>query len=156
MKNSDLIRRFEQFQKAISRLKESFLLDDDLPLWEHLPKTKKPVLSGVTTKDYWRHLLQDSAIQRFEFTFEMVWKCLRLWLKGKDIMANNPRDAIKEALAQGLIEDGDGWTEMQENRNITTHTYDESDAGKVFSFIKEKGIILFEALEKTLKDSLHG
>jgi len=156
MKNSDLFLRFGQYQKALQRLKESFLLDESLPLWEHLPKSESKLPIDVTKPDYWTHLIQDSAIQRFEFTFEMAWKCLRLWLKGKDVVANNPHDAIKEALAQGWIEDGDGWTEMQENRNITTHTYDESDAGKVFVFIKEKGITLFSDLENKLRDSLHG
>jgi len=37
-------------------------------------------------------ITRDAAIQRFEFTYELVWKTLKRILKVKGVIVNNPRD----------------------------------------------------------------
>ena len=49
-------------------------------------------------------------------------------------------------LKAGLIEDGNGWSELQKMRNLTTHTYDEDLAIEVYEHVKHYGIALFKAL----------
>ena len=34
-------------------------------------------------------LVRDAAIQRFEFTFELAWKTMKLWLAGQGLQAEN-------------------------------------------------------------------
>jgi nucleotidyltransferase substrate binding protein (TIGR01987 family) len=89
---------------------------------------------------------RDGVIQRFEFTYEQAWKTLRIWLSYKDIDVRNAKDALKEALTQGLIEDGNLWSRLHESRNLTSHTYDEKSAARIFEFIEKEGCQAFDAL----------
>ena len=83
-------------------------------------------------------IVVDGTIQRFEFTFELAWKLQRAILFLKGIQANTPRDAIKESFRIDLIQDGDGWIAMLEDRNITSHVYDEATALRIYGVIKNK------------------
>lgn len=94
--------------------------------------------------------MRDSVIQRFEFCWELAWKTLRLWLEYLGIEAANPRDAFREALQNGLIQDGNAWSELQRMRNLTSHTYDEKLAEQVYRFICGSGLSLFEQLAATV------
>ncbi|WP_334118421.1 HI0074 family nucleotidyltransferase substrate-binding subunit [Limnobacter sp.] len=64
--------------------------------------------------------IRDSVIQRFEFCWELAWKVLKLRLEQLGIAASNPRDVFKEALAAGLIHDGNRWSEAQRMRNLSS------------------------------------
>jgi nucleotidyltransferase substrate binding protein (TIGR01987 family) len=101
-------------------------------------------------KEATSELARDGVIQRFEFTYEQAWKTVKLWLAAKDIDARNAKDALRAALEQGLIEDGNLWTRIHENRNLMSHTYDEATAARVFAFIRDEGV----AAMRTLHDKL--
>ena len=77
----------------------------------------------------------DGAIQRFEFTFELAWKLLCARLQYNGIEADTPRAAVKEAYKAGMIVDGDGWIDMLEDRNRTSHIYDEKTAKVIYKKI---------------------
>jgi nucleotidyltransferase substrate binding protein (TIGR01987 family) len=96
-------------------------------------------------------LVRDAAIQRFEFTFELAWKTMKLWLAGQGLEASTPAQVLAEALQAGLIQDGNGWSRMQENRNNTSHTYNLAIAETVDAFLRSKGLALFRELEANLK-----
>lgn len=71
-------------------------------------------------------MVRDSAIQRFEFSFELTWKTLQLYLEHQGLEAGSPRQTLKSAFAQGIIpneDEADVWLNMLEDRNLTTHTY---------------------------------
>ena len=42
-------------------------------------------------------IVRDAAIQRFEFTFELVWKTLQLYLEHEGFEAAGPRAVLKRA-----------------------------------------------------------
>ena len=50
-------------------------------------------------------LEEDGVIQRFEFTFELFWKALKIFLQEKGILARTPRDVFKEAFGQGVTKE---------------------------------------------------
>jgi nucleotidyltransferase substrate binding protein (TIGR01987 family) len=75
-------------------------------------------------------------IQFYERAFELAWKVIKDFLEEQGFTVNSPREAIKQAFQSGIIEDGQGWIEALEDRNLTTHTYDESTAEKVVSTIR--------------------
>lgn len=79
----------------------------------------------------------DGAIQRFEFTFELAWKLMKAVLAQNGIEASSPRKAIKESFRAKLIQEGEAWIDMLEDRNKTTHIYDESEAKTIYTKIKE-------------------
>lgn len=74
-------------------------------------------------------------VQAFEFTFELAWKTLKDYLDFQGIIVRSPREAIKEAFAAGLIEDGHLWVNMLDKRNELTHTYNDVQAKKAIDII---------------------
>lgn len=48
----------------------------------------------------------------------------------------SPRDAMREAFAFGLIDNGDQWIDMMIDRNKTSHLYDESESRLIYDRIK--------------------
>jgi len=117
---------YQDFSNTLSRLKEA--LNDDL---------------GKGS------IVIDGTIQRFEFTFELAWKLQRVILNYRGIEANTPRDVIKEAYRAYLIGDGDGWISMLDDRNMTTHIYNESKALEIYKKIKDNHLkLLLELAEK--------
>lgn len=108
------------------------------------------LLAGVSADERLRKALRDSVIQRFEFCYELAWKTLKIWLDSKGIDARNPKDVLKEAVTQGILGDVTLWTEAHENRNLTSHTYDETQAETVADFVASKGFALFLSLRTEL------
>jgi nucleotidyltransferase substrate binding protein (TIGR01987 family) len=95
--------------------------------------------------------IRDSVIQRFEFCWELSWKVLRLRLAILGVEVLSPRDAFQEALAKGLIQDGNAWSKAQKMRNLTSHTYDEALAATVYRFVCDEGQTLFAQLATTVR-----
>ena len=123
MDGERLFERIREYQKALTLLSEAVALKDD-------------------------PIVRDALIKRFEFTYELAWKAVRLWLEYRNIDVHYAKDAFREALQQGWIEDGNGWTQLQKMRNLTSHTYDEATAREVADFVRNKGIVLLKALDE--------
>jgi len=84
-------------------------------------------------------IYQLALIQAFEFTYELSWKTLKDYLKYSGIKeVNLPREVFKQAFANALIQDGQVWIEMLEDRNLMAHTYDEKRAEKAIFNITKK------------------
>jgi nucleotidyltransferase substrate binding protein (TIGR01987 family) len=97
--------------------------------------------------------IRDSAIQRFEFTFELGWKVLKRYLSVKGIEARSPRDALRGAFEQGLIDDDPAWLAMIELRNLTSHTYDERIAERIFAQLPGM-LSRFQSLLRSLQSAI--
>ncbi len=83
-------------------------------------------------------LVRDATIQRSEFTFEVVWKTLKLYLERQGYECGGPRPTLKKAFAENLIstpEEADIWLRMIGDRNLTSHAYDEALANRIYQHI---------------------
>lgn len=71
-------------------------------------------------------LEMEGLVQRFEYTFEMAWKCLKDYLEASGVVITpvTPRQVLKDAFAAKLVEDGQMWIDMLAQRNLLSHTYD--------------------------------
>jgi len=71
-----------------------------------------------------------SLIKIFELTFELAWQVMKDFLIYKAIAKQiiGSRDAVRCALQEGLIENGQMWLDMINDRNYAAHAYDESKA----------------------------
>ena len=78
---------------------------------------------------------KEGLIQRFEVSFELSWKLLKDYLEAEGFIVNSPRSAIKQAVENNIITDGELWMDMLYSRNLTTHTYDEGMFNKTFDTI---------------------
>ncbi|MEA2113168.1 MAG: HI0074 family nucleotidyltransferase substrate-binding subunit [Patescibacteria group bacterium] len=78
-------------------------------------------------------IVRDSAIQRFEFSFELCWKTLKAFLEEyHNVRCVSPRKCFREAFNQGIINYSDFWIEMTKLRNETVHTYNEKIAEEIY------------------------
>ncbi len=132
---SDTIRwkqRFENFERAIRLLREAF--------------AKHP--------SHMSDLEKEGAIQRVEYTFELAWKTLKDYLiyGGVAFDQITPRTVIKHAFAAKIIQDGQTWINMLEQRNLMSHTYDRQTFEVVFTAISEQYLMALEQVYTWLKN----
>ena len=90
-------------------------------------------------------------IQFFEMTFELAWKMMRDYLNEQGFSVNSPKEAIKQAFQSNLIADGHGWIDALNDRNLTTHTYQEETAVKVEQKIRNDYFPLLQNLYDQFK-----
>jgi nucleotidyltransferase substrate binding protein (TIGR01987 family) len=88
----------------------------------------------------------DGTIQRFEFTFEQAWKTVQKFLRFEGVDCNSPRNCIKEAFYIGLVSDGELWLDMLDDRNMTSHIYDETQAKNIYNRIKTQYTVMLDNL----------
>jgi nucleotidyltransferase substrate binding protein (TIGR01987 family) len=101
------------FAKAIARLQEALALPKD-------------------------DIVRDSAIQRFEISFELCWKLLKAFLEEEhNVSCTSPRMCFRAAFKHGVIADDPFWIDLTALRNYTVHTYNEELAGYVYSRLAE-------------------
>ena len=102
-------QRFDNFSKALQLLRA--------PLEE----------KGI---DEFDDLQKEGLIQRFEYTFELLWKTMKDYLQYQsvDIEIVSPKKVFRTAASSNLLEsmdvDGEILLDMLEKRNLMSHTYD--------------------------------
>ncbi len=79
----------------------------------------------------------DATIQRFEFSIELFWKLLQKILVSKGEELVYPRDVLRAAYKGKLINDEQAWLAMANDRNLTSHTYNEELADTIYHNIKK-------------------
>ncbi|NPA10776.1 MAG: hypothetical protein GXO62_00860 [Epsilonproteobacteria bacterium] len=95
---------------------------------------------------------REIAIKRFEYTYETAWRVLKRYLDYLGIAAKSPRAVFKESYAADLIDDEETWLLMIEDRNYTSHVYDDfmiKEIEKRLNRYKDA----FKTLYTTLKDN---
>jgi len=108
-------------------------------------------LEDALRRDQSDDIVVDAVIQRFEFTYELSWKLIMAYMSYNGIAdIKTPGQAFKEAFAAGLLDEGDVWLEMLNDRNLTSHTYDESTARRVCEKVKNKYYIALSKLKETI------
>lgn len=83
-------------------------------------------------------ILRDATIQRFEFTLELMWKLFRKVHLLRNVTVRRPFESILEAGAAGWLQHREMWEQMLQDRNLTSHTYEEKDAEAVYQRIREQ------------------
>jgi len=93
--------------------------------------------SAINSKPIPNRIHIDATIQRFEFSIELFWLLLREIIRDKGVdNVSFPKDVLISAFSHKLIEDEKLWLSMLDDRNKTSHTYDEKLADAIFSRIK--------------------
>ena len=61
---------------------------------------------GEVLNEEYSLIVRDAAIQRFEYTYETVWKTIKVYLREDEgIVANPPKSVFREALTTRLLSD---------------------------------------------------
>lgn len=74
---------------------------------------------------------RDASIQRFEFCVELSWKSAK---KAMGTSTAAPKQVIREMAQSGLIEDVEFWLKSIDQRNLSSHTYNQKLAEEVYAF----------------------
>jgi nucleotidyltransferase substrate binding protein (TIGR01987 family) len=85
-----------------------------------------------------REIYRDSTIKRFEYCYDLLWKCLKDTLEyDHGIIVTSPRTVFYEIERLELVTKAelDRLLDMIDDRNLTSHTYNEKAAGEVFMAI---------------------
>lgn len=97
-------------------------------------------------------IVRDALIQRFEFTYELGWKCMFRWLRAQgENVKEIGRQVIQAAYRADLITDADLWERIKDYRDETSHTYNKEKAIEVAAFVRAEAVSAFDALLAKLK-----
>lgn len=85
-------------------------------------------------------IVRDSAIQRFEYTYELAIKMLKRSLEQNEASAAIIdelafKDLIRVGAEKGYIHNPQAWFDYRESRNITSHAYDEKKAESIYTIL---------------------
>lgn len=123
-------QRFQNFEKAYFSLKES------IDAFNAEPQNL---------------FIRDSLIQRYEYTIELAWKTLKDYLENEGFIdISSPKKVIRQALQGEYITDP-LWLQALDDRNKTSHAYDEDMAQEVTAEIIDKYFFLLRDLYFVLK-----
>jgi len=79
---------------------------------------------------------KQGLIQCFEYTYELSWNLLKDYLDAEGIQTiTGPRSAITESFKYGIIQNGELWMLMLQDRNRTSHTYNEETTDEIIEHI---------------------
>lgn len=96
-------------------------------------------------------IVRDAAIQRFEYTFEAVWKAAQLFLREKEgLDQGSPKGVVRACLQAGVLTDEQARLalELVDDRNLTVHTYNEELARRIFSHLNNYAGLMTDWLEE--------
>jgi nucleotidyltransferase substrate binding protein (TIGR01987 family) len=124
-------QRFDNLQLAYARLRQAVAANADRPDDD---------------------LIQMALVKAFEMTFELAWKTMKDYLKFNGIDAKLPREVNKQAFANDIIDDGQLWIDILENRNVMAHVYDEARAHETVRRICQSYMSALEQLHVFLME----
>jgi len=85
-------------------------------------------------------VIRDAAIQRFEYTFEAIWKAAQaVLLERFGIALASPKPVIRACYENGLLNEEETRLAltMVDHRNLTAHTYNEALALEIFTALSD-------------------
>ncbi len=94
---------------------------------------------------------KDGVIQRFEFTFELLWKALKIFLEDSGIETKTPKESLKQAFRIGWLREDTVFLDMLKDRNMTSHIYDKETSEEIFERIKATYLLAMEGVLERLK-----
>lgn len=103
-------------------------LEQALKMWENALNT---TFSDIS---------RDASIQRYEFSFELLWKVVKKYLKEiEGFECNSPKSCFREIRMTLELNESDIETciNMTEDRNLSVHTYSEEMANNLYAKLPE-------------------
>jgi nucleotidyltransferase substrate binding protein (TIGR01987 family) len=101
-------------------------------------------------------VVRDAAIQRFEYTFEAVWKAGQEFLRTQEgIDVGSPKSVMRGLFQTGYLNEKqtDLGLKMVDDRNLTSHTYNEGLSQHIFEELPKYATLMQSCLS-VIKKSL--
>ena len=94
-------------------------------------------------------------IQFYEVCFELSWKIMKDYLESEGYIVKSPKESIKQAFQIEIIDNGELWLSALQDRNLTSHTYDETTTNEIVVNIKSKYFIEIKKLYQFFKKEIN-
>lgn len=128
------IQRFNNYRKALEKFNQAVDIISNKLEW------------GEEIDD----LLEEGLIQRFEYTHELAWKVMKDYAQYQGYTnIQGSRDAFRKAFEMGIIEN-EAWMESINDRNLTSHNYDDETVSEILKAIIDTYALLFNDFEKKM------
>jgi nucleotidyltransferase substrate binding protein (TIGR01987 family) len=128
------IQRFNNYRKALEKFNQAVDIISNKMEW------------GEEIDD----LLEEGLIQRFEYTHELAWKVMKDYAQYQGYTnIQGSRDAFRKAFEMGIIEN-EAWMESINDRNLTSHNYDDETVTEILKAIIDTYALLFNDFEKKM------
>lgn len=128
------IQRFNNYRKALVKFNQAVDIISNKMEW------------GEEIDD----LLEEGLIQRFEYTHELAWKVMKDYAQYQGYTnIQGSRDAFRKAFEMGIIEN-EAWMESINDRNLTSHNYDDETVTEILKAIIDTYALLFNDFEKKM------
>jgi nucleotidyltransferase substrate binding protein (TIGR01987 family) len=128
------IQRFNNYRRALEKFNQAVDIISNKLEW------------GEEIDD----LLEEGLIQRFEYTHELAWKVMKDYAQYQGYTNNQgSRDAFRKAFEMGIIEN-EAWMESINDRNLTSHNYDDETVAEILKAIIDTYALLFNDFEKKM------
>ena len=96
-------------------------------------------------------IVRDATIQRFEYTFEALWKFLKEYLKEREgVICSSPKSCFRELFLLEMIteEETVKFLEITDDRNMTFHTYKEEVSKILYEKMSNHYILMEKLMDK--------
>jgi nucleotidyltransferase substrate binding protein (TIGR01987 family) len=124
-------QRFENYEKAFLQLKRFHGVEE---------------LNEMEVQGY---------IKSFEYTYELAWKSIKDYLSFQvQTGITGSRDAFRQAFQKEMINDGEIWMQMIDDRILSVHTYDAETAETIRQNIQKEYFNCFRELYYFFKTKL--
>jgi nucleotidyltransferase substrate binding protein (TIGR01987 family) len=93
-------------------------------------KTLKEIL-----EEPYSTIIRDASIKRFEYSFDIFWKFVKDYLRVQEgIECASPKSCFREAFKVGILSEEETVKalEMTDDRNLSTHIYDEEAVEEIY------------------------
>jgi nucleotidyltransferase substrate binding protein (TIGR01987 family) len=139
--------RYETIKKAEKTFQKAL---DDL----HLAQKQSQPYGSISHEDIVQSM-EDSLIQRFEYSIDLLWKYIKEYLEFVHKIVpevRSPKTIIRESVKIGLLSETEGSNaiDMIESRNLTSHIYRKEIALMLVSKMPEF-LELFKQIVDRLK-----
>jgi len=94
--------------------------------------------------------VKNGVAQKFEYSFELCWKCIKDYLKQQEgIDESSPKKIIKAFYLAGYVSEDDYLTMFKavDDRNLLSHTYDEPTFAGILSRIPDYASLIAQVTE---------
>ena len=128
------IQRFNNYRRALKKFNQAVdIISNKLEWGEEIDE-----------------LLEEGLIQRFEYTHELAWKVMKDYAQYQGYTnIQGSRDAFRKAFEMGIIEN-EAWMESINDRNLTSHNYDDETVAEILESIIDTYALLFNDFEKKM------
>lgn len=102
-------------------------------------------------------IVRDSVIKRFEYTYELGWKIVKIFLNqahGIDVFS--PKECFRSLRSLQIFSESEteSLLQMVDDRNLIIHTYAEEFSDQLYGRIRKKYVGLFQRLDEVIGGSL--